>query len=336
MTIMVTNTADTSDPTSAQPSAGALRTVLTPARRRALMARSDRAGLRQLAGHAVAIGLSGCWIGFRLPLWPLALPLHGVLLAFLFTALHECVHRTAFATRAWNDAVAAVCGAVLLLSPEWFRRYHLDHHRHAQDPARDPELATPKPRTWPQYLVHVSSLPNWWHSIRTLVVNAVGRPGSPDRSAPGETQGRREPYVPASAERRVTTESRVLLAVYAAIALGSIATGSFAALTLWLVPLLFGQPVLRLYLLAEHGHCPFVADAFVNTRTTFTNVLVRALAWNMPYHAEHHALPGVPFHRLPDLHRLVQPQLRTTSSGYARFSRDYAHSLGDGTPKLDG
>ena len=238
---MATNTADIPDPSPARRGASAVRTALTPAQRRALMVRSDRAGLRQLAGHGLAILLCGCWIGFRLPLWPLALPLHGVLLAFLFTALHECVPRTAFATRALNDA-----------------------------------------------------------------------------------------------ERRVTIDSRLLVALYAGIALGSIATGSTAALMLWLVPLLLGQPVLRLYLLAEHGRCPFVADAFVNTRTTFTNALVRALAWNMPFHAEHHAFPAVPFHRLPDLHRLVRPRLRSTSSGYARFSAEYALALGDETPKLDG
>ena len=321
---MTTNTTDDPDSPPARRNTGSLRTVLTPEQRRALMVRSDRAGLRQLAGHTAAIVLCGCWIGFRLPLWPLAMLVHGVLLAFLFTTLHECVHRTAFATRSLNDAVAAACGAVLLFSPEWFRRYHLDHHRHAQDPERDPELAHPKPRTWRQYLWHLSSLPNWWHSIKTLLVNASGR------------RRRREPYVPASAEGQVASESRRLLALYAAIALVSVASGSTAALMLWLLPLLLGQPVLRLYLLAEHGRCPFVADAFVNTRTTFTNALVRAVAWNMPYHAEHHAFPAVPFHRLPDLHRLVRPRLRSTSHGYTRFSREYVRSLGEEAPKPGG
>ena len=88
--------------------------------------------------------------------------------------------------------------------------------------------------------------------------------------------------------------------------------------------LLLGQPVLRLYLLAEHGRCPFVANMFENTRTTFTNALVRRLAWNMPYHAEHHAWPVVPFHRLPDLHVMTAPHLRVTAPGYAAFTVDYA------------
>ena len=36
-----------------------------------------------------------------------------------------------------------------------------------------------------------------------------------------------------------------------------------------------------------------------NSRTTYTNALVRFLAWNMPFHAEHHAWPSIPFHALP-------------------------------------
>jgi fatty acid desaturase len=44
--------------------------------------------------------------------------------------------------------------------------------------------------------------------------------------------------------------------------------------------------------------------------------VVRALAWNMPYHAEHHAYPAVPFHRLPEVNRAIAPRLKSTSPGY--------------------
>ena len=288
----------------------ALRARLSADRRRALARRSNRAGLAQLAGHVAAVALTGAWIALRWPLWPAAMLVHGTLLVFLFTAMHECAHRTAFATRGANDAAAALCGAVLGLSPEWFRHFHFAHHRHVQDPGRDPELATPRPRTRLEYLVHVSGLPTWRAAIAGLARNAFGR-GT-------------DPYVPARARARVRFECRALLALYAAVAALSAASGSTAALTLWVVPMLLGQPLLRLCLLAEHGDCPFVADRLVNTRTTFTNALVRRLAWNMPYHAEHHAFPAVPFHRLPELHRIARAHLGTTSPGYARFNAGYA------------
>ena len=91
----------------------------------------------------------------------------------------------------------------------------------------------------------------------------------------------------------------------------------------WMLPLALGQPFLRAYLLAEHGLCPPVANMFENTRTTITTRLVRFLAWNMPYHAEHHAFPTVPFHQLPALHELTKQHLRTTSDGYAAFHAEY-------------
>ena len=92
---------------------------------------------------------------------------------------------------------------------------------------------------------------------------------------------------------------------------------------LWILPVILGQPFLRLYLLAEHGDCPRVANMLENTRTTFTTALVRFLAWNMPFHVEHHVYPNVPFHRLPALHDLMQDRLQVTSQGYAAFTRDY-------------
>ena len=100
-----------------------------------------------------------------------------------------------------------------------------------------------------------------------------------------------------------------------------------AVCAIWVLPAVLGQPFLRLYLLAEHGRCPFVANMLENSRTTLTNALVRWVAWNMPYHAEHHSWPGVPFHRLPDLHELTRAHLGQTENGYARFHRKYVGAL---------
>ena len=96
-----------------------------------------------------------------------------------------------------------------------------------------------------------------------------------------------------------------------------------AVFWLWILPVLLAQPFLRLYLLAEHGDCPQVANMLENTRTTFTNRVVRFVAWNMPYHAEHHCYPAVPFHNLPALHDIAREQLQVTAPGYVAFSRDY-------------
>ena len=112
-----------------------------------LAARSDRRGLMQLTGHLGALLTSGLLLAQASgSLWlALAMPLHAILLTFLFAPLHETIHRTAFRSRRLNDATAWLCGLALALPPEYFRAFHFAHHRHTQDPARDPELAEPKP-----------------------------------------------------------------------------------------------------------------------------------------------------------------------------------------------
>ncbi len=287
--------------------------ALPPDRRAALTARADRPGLIRLGLQAGAILGLGAAIASGLPGWPLLLLPQGVLIIFLFTAMHECAHRTAFATPWLNDRVAEAAGFLVFVPPEWFRLFHFAHHRHTQDPAKDPELATPKPATWPAYAVHVSGLPQWRSAARTLLLNAAGRNA--------------DAFVPSAARPKIAREGRVMLALYALLAGASAATGSGLLLWVWVLPALLGQPVLRLYLLAEHGLCPFAANMFENSRTTFTTRAVRWLAWNMPYHAEHHAFPAVPFHRLPELHGLAARHLRTTEHGYTRFTARYARSL---------
>ncbi|WP_395539977.1 fatty acid desaturase [Neotabrizicola sp. sgz301269] len=279
-----------------------------PAEEKAVLtARSDAAGLRHLAGHLGLIALISLLILLRVPLWPLLLPVQGVLLVFLFTLEHECTHKTPFASERLNEAAGRACGLVLVLPFEWFRYFHLAHHRWTNLPGKDPELDSDKPASLRAWTWHVSGLPYWNAGIALLWSQALGRVQAP--------------YLPEAALPRMQREARILLALYA-LAVASLLF-SPALLWLWLVPVLLGQPLLRLYLLAEHGDCPQVADMFLNTRTTFTTRIVRFLAWNMPYHAEHHTYPAVPFHQLPALHQRMKAHLKVTADGYAEFTRDY-------------
>lgn len=272
--------------------------------------RSDVPGTVHLAGHVAALLLTGCGIWLSrgtLWIWP-AMLLHGVVLIFLFAPLHECIHRTAFKTRALNEAVAFVIGMLLVLPREYFRAFHFAHHRFTQDPARDPELAAPKPSNLRQWLWHISGMPYWVAQARGTIAHAFGR--APESFYKDERQ-----------RRAVILEARIVLTLYALILIISVAAGSMAALSTWVIPALLGQPALRLYLMAEHGLCPLTSDMLENTRTTTTNVFVRALAWNMPYHAEHHAYPAVPFHRLPEVNRALAPRLKVTAPGYIAVHR---------------
>jgi fatty acid desaturase len=283
----------------------------------ALAARSNLRGLGQLGLHLVALLATGAGVALaQHTVWlvPAMLP-YGIVLVFLFAPLHETIHRTAFESRRLNDRVAWICGAVLLLPPEYFRAFHFTHHRYTQDPARDPELATPKPATLGAYLWQVSGLPYWRERIATTCRHALGRAG--------------EPFIAPHARPRIAREARLLLGVYALLALGSILAGSDALLVFWLAPVLLGQPFLRMYLLAEHTGCPLVSAMLENSRTTRSTALIRRLAWNMPYHAEHHAHPALPFHALPAAHRLLESKIPVQAEGYLAVQREILATLGE-------
>ena len=126
---------------------------------------------------------------------------------------------------------------------------------------------------------------------------------------------------------RWCAEARLHLASYVAVAALSVATGSTAVLWIWVVPVVLGQPMLRLYLLAEHTGCPMVPEMLENSRTVHTNAAVRFLAWNMPYHAEHHAYAAIPFHALPRAHSSLAPYIRVQSPGYASVHRGLMRAL---------
>ena len=241
------------------------------------------------------------------------MPVQGILIVFLFTAMHEAIHGTAFRSARLNRIMATISGFLVFIPPIWFRYFHFAHHRHTHDPENDPELMSRKPETVAQYVLYLSGLPLWTGMAKVIAGNALGTAV--------------ERYVPEKARAKVRLEARIFVAAYAALALGSVALWSTALVWAWIVPVLCGQPFLRAYLLAEHARCPHVANMLENTRTTFTTALVRFVAWNMPFHAEHHAYPAVPFHKLPRFHEIVRAHLRSTERGYVRFHRRFAGDL---------
>lgn len=283
---------------------------------RRLSRRSDARGLLQLGVHLGLLAGTGWLIwASRGHAWLIAaLLLHGIVLSFLFCALHESIHGTAFASHGLNEAVAWACGALLMLPPAYFRYFHFAHHRYTQDPDRDPELATAPPSSAASWAWRLSGLPYWFDRVRVTLRHALS----------GKVA---ETFVPPARAGRIVLEARVLWGFYLLAAAGSLWLRSDAALLYWLLPALLGQPFLRAFLMAEHTGCPFVADMFANTRSTSSNAAVRLLSWRMPYHAEHHCYPSVPFHALAGLHALIGARVEVRAPGYLAVHRSLLRAL---------
>ncbi|HPU53360.1 MAG TPA: fatty acid desaturase [Burkholderiaceae bacterium] len=271
---------------------------------RELSARRDGPGLRRAAAHlgAVVLGMAAiAQAGFTWWVVPLIL-LTGWPMAFLFNAMHECAHQTAFRTRGFNLALGHAAGLFIMLPYEYYRHFHWDHHRHTQQPGLDPEMGLNLPHTRGGLLWLMLGFPVWFkRNVPTLLRHAAGRVQAP--------------WVPEDKRPLIVREARAYLAVYALIAAGALAAGP-GALLVWLAPLAAGQMLLRPYLLAEHTGCGQSRDMFENSRSIDTHALVRFFAWNMPYHAEHHAYPAVPFHALPRLRERAAPYVRRRTPGY--------------------
>jgi len=272
---------------------------------RRLSRRSNTRGVLQLSAHLTLLFAAGVlvWAARGGFLIVPAIAVHGIVLNFLFCPLHETTHWSAFASRRLNAAVGWICGALLLLPPQYFRRFHFAHHRFTQNPARDPELAQPAPDTVGSYLWRASGLPNWHKRISVTLRHALtGRVS--------------ESFVPARMRAAIVREARILWIGYLAVLGLSLLLRRSDALIYWVFPLLAGQPFLRLFLMAEHTGCALDDNPFSNTRTTYTTGMLRLLAWQMPYHVEHHCYPSIPFHALRRVNALIRNRIEVAVPGY--------------------
>ncbi len=273
---------------------------------------SNLKGIVRLAAHLSILCISAYeWaVSDALIITLPALIVYGASLAFMFCAVHECVHRTAFASTRLNNAVAWIAGLLSFYNSTFYRRYHKWHHRYTRIEGKDPELSDLEPQNWRQYLWVLSGLP-WWKG--KIIGHVKVASGQLDECF----------YLPESAHASVIRSTRLQLGAYGAIALISAALGHpwFIA-TYWLLPLAVGQPLLRFALLAEHTGCSYGDDALSNTRTTLTFWPMRLLMWNMPYHAEHHLYPSIPFHALPAAHHQLKDKFAHVDSGYVRVNRE--------------
>ncbi|MBD2579492.1 fatty acid desaturase family protein [Oscillatoria sp. FACHB-1406] len=282
--------------------------------------KSNLRGFLHLSGHLGVMLTSGLlWSIFRQTNLGLALPalvVYGFSFAAMFAPLHENCHRTAFANPRLNDAVAWLAGLLSFYNSTFFRRYHKWHHRYTQIAGKDPELSDPKPTNLGEYIWQISGIPWWLGKIRGHWRVATG-------------QMEEFSFIPDSARGETIRSTRIQLLVYGtAIAFSLLLGHPWAFVLYWLLPLAVGQPILRAILLAEHANCSTDNNPFTNTRTTLTAFPLRFLMWNMPFHAEHHLYPSIPFHALPTAHERLKDRWVHLAKGYLRANGEIVTQLG--------
>lgn len=264
------------------------RDLIAPQRLRGLMQRSDMRGAVQMGSHLAAIAVSGTALWLLWGTW-WAVPVfmgHGVLLNFLYAAQHELSHTTVFKTKALNMIFGRIIGFFMIFARDFDWIQHSAHHQHTQNWEKDGELAR-VPYTLRSYLLWMTGLSYWLTRVTRMI-----------RLSRGVVL---EPYIRPDQHALVIAEARWHMAGYALILALSVALQSWAAVILWLAPMVAMKPVHQLQNTIEHLGLSHESDIFRNTRSTRTNALLRWLCWQMPYHTAHHAFPSVPFWQLKHL-----------------------------------
>ena len=298
------------------PSPSKKKNILKAQELKDLNTRSNLNGLIQLGLHLGIIGTSGyfwlttsSWFS-KIP----ALIVYGFSLAAMFAVVHECCHRTAFANNRLNDLVAWWAGVLSGYNSTFYRRYHKWHHRYTQIEGKDPELEDAKPSNIREYILEISGY-NWW----------VGKIKTHYKVATGKLD--RMPYIAENVRDEVIKSDRMQLAVYVSAIAISLVFQQPWFITFWLLPLAVGQPILRLILLAEHTGCSNDNNPLSNTRTTLTWFPIKLMMWNMPFHAEHHLYPSIPFHALPKAHQELKEHFAFVDRGYLKVNRNIVTSF---------
>eukprot|EP00933_Yihiella_yeosuensis_P022576 TRINITY_DN17770_c0_g1_i1.p1 TRINITY_DN17770_c0_g1~~TRINITY_DN17770_c0_g1_i1.p1 ORF type:complete len:361 (-),score=63.74 TRINITY_DN17770_c0_g1_i1:90-1172(-) len=275
---------------------------------------SDAEGWNQLIFHLgcyaiCALFTSWCYEHSLWGLLLLSMIPFGIVESFLFNGFHELLHNTAFATPMLNTVFAQIVGFFIFRGAKWFWCFHWTHHRYTNDPTKDPELSGESvdlddpTQSASQYFLFLSGYPFGFERVARMMKIATGSIEA-------------DPWVadkPAATQKAVRIEAAAMSAGYVLLGLWGLSAPSTVGVSMmlyWLIPHMFGAGHLRLYQFAEHRACKMGSytdtNAWICARTTTTWWIYRKLAWQMPWHIEHHAFPNVPFFRLEALHKEIK------------------------------
>jgi fatty acid desaturase len=221
--------------------------------------------------------------------WVLAFLLMGRAFSQLLILGHEAAHLLLFSNRAVNDFV----GKWLLDYPglvpfEIYRKGHMAHHKDEMGPDEpDKALYAPYPVTRASLrrkLTRDALFVSGWKNLRPLLAALRSRTGRPVAS-------------------KILATQVVIVALFTALGRPEL------YLFLWLAPWLTVWRVInRLRAIAEHGGMIRSSDRRQTTHHVRQSAVARfaLVPYNTGWHLAHHVDIGIPYRKLPALHRELE------------------------------
>ena len=281
------------------------KSYFTPEEWAPLAARSNWKGLALIAHCWAVIGL--CWVGviaavhyvgpFGLLGLVIAVPVIGGRQLGLGILQHDAAHGALHPNAKFGDRVSDV---FCYSGVERYRKYHLQHHKYAQQ-AEDPDLGLSAP-----FPITRASLK------RKIARDLTGQTWFKQRFGDfGKKLAARKPGEPVLplVWAEIVKQRRWLLVNASVILITSLAGYWWAWFLLWLLPkATWHMMITRFRNIAEHA---LVAknepDPLRHARSTHANWLERVLIapyW-VNYHCEHHMFMHVPCWNLPKVQKLL-------------------------------
>jgi fatty acid desaturase len=257
--------------------------------------------------YAATIGIIWLAVWVDNPVvWIAAFLAMGPIIARFNILGHEAAHRLLFANRKINDFVGRWFIGYLVMNPiDLYRRGHMAHHREEFGP-NEPDI--PLYRGYP---ISRDSL------RRKLTRDALGITGW--KLTKGLLRGVR------SSDASVRRQARSIVAVQLMLLGIFVAVGHpWLWLFLWQLPMLTVWRVMnRLRSIAEHGGMHASPDRRETTHSVRQSWLARStvVPYNTGWHLAHHVDSGIPFRKLPQLHREL------IASGYVQPGLEYPSYL---------
>ena len=295
---------------------------------RDLIGKSNARGWQHVGSYlgvlmVTTIGLALTWGSWWMAPFFMA---QGILLNCLYAGVHELSHNTVFRTRWLNEWFGRFFAFINLMGRDQDKLEHFQHHRYTQDVEKDAEIVGGDPFTLWTYFLYMSGISYWYARVLEVLSLAAGKTD-------------RWPHITPPQFKTLHKEARLMTVGYALIAAVSVVTGSFAALTLWIAPMLTMKWFQMMQNTVEHTGMPHVNEIYANTRTVKAGPVMQWLFWNMPYHTAHHTYPMVPFFNLSKLHtQLVKTAGQEPQTiGHFGFQKQMIKKLRkEGTSKYSG
>ena len=224
----------------------------------------------------------------------------------LFTVMHDASHHAISRHRWVNEVLGRLCGSAFLRAFVGFRFIHQQHHKHTNDPERDPDTWSGQGPAW--------LLPLRW-ATQDLVYSRF--------------------YRARWASRPIS--ERIELVVLSALEYGALITLVYLGfglevLALWVLPAKLTLTLLAFTFdyLPHRPHEVSASEDRYRTTSVRLGLLGALVTFNQSLHGVHHLYPSAPFYRYGRIWRVKGREL------IARGMPVRGADLGGATDALDG